>query len=38
MALSTIPKDSIAADAIGGASIGDDAIPEGRFDATAITG
>jgi hypothetical protein len=38
MALSTIPKDSIAADAIDGTKIADDAISEEHLDATAITG
>ena len=38
MALSTIPKDSIAADAIDVTKIADDAISEEHLDATAITG
>ena len=38
MALSTIPKDSIAADAIDATKIADDAISEEHLDATAITG
>ena len=37
MALSTIPKDSIAADAIDATKIADDAISEEHLDPTAIT-
>jgi len=38
MALSTIPKDSIAADAIDGTKIADDAVSEEHLDNTALTG
>ena len=37
MAISTIPKDSITADAIDATKIADDAISEEHIDATAIT-
>ena len=37
MALSTIPKDSITADAIDATKIADNAISEEHIDATVIT-